>query len=353
MLPPVVTEPVQDDQKFDDSKAVSGKVSIPETDNTAVGRPNNLTLQQSRDLMSALRSGRKAPTAPAKVPVANQTQAAAQAVPSSELNTLKFRGDIATPNGILLISRDEEAAIPLAPEESAAGSLPPATSLDDIPSLPPATGDAFFNMSSYSKKDARKATRQQNGGGRFIEFYDPELERLDVSDYEHATLLVGPSKSDESVPQDASELMSKKLTDIKPTLEYAWGGIEKESLPDEFHSRMDKGTYTVATPPRTVLQWEPTNLWYHPLYFEDVGLERYGHTNKPYIQPFVSTGRFFGQVAMLPYQMTLHPPKAREFALGYYQPGEWAPKKKYQVPFNEEATAVEFLWITGLILLIP
>ena len=51
--------------------------------------------------------------------------------------------------------------------------------------------------------------------------------------------------------------------------------------------------------------------------------------------------------------MTLKPPMSREFALGYYQPGEWAPKKKYQIPFNEEAAATEFLWVTGLILLIP
>ncbi|MEZ6124658.1 MAG: hypothetical protein R3C49_16035 [Planctomycetaceae bacterium] len=197
--------------------------------------------------------------------------------------------------------------------------------------------------------------------GHFVEFEDP-IE-FDVDDYDMPVLLVAAQEeipdddkdsNDDSEGEDAPrKLLSRKLTDIRPTLAYAWGSEDRTDLPEDFHKRMDNGIYEEVVPPRMVLQWAPTNLWYYPLYFEDPGLERYGHTRRDCIQPFVSSGRFLGQIAGLPYQMVLHPPKCPEYALGYYQPGEWAPKKKYQIPFNEEAAATEFLWITALILIIP
>lgn len=191
-----------------------------------------------------------------------------------------------------------------------------------------------------------------------IEFYDPDFEEpYDTDDYEMKILLVSGEEetADEgsAEPQQGSGLLSRKISDIRPSLDYAWGEYEDHKLPEDFHKQMDNGPYTARNAPRTVVQWAPSNLWYHPLYFEDPGLERYGHTRHPIIQPFASTGRFFGQVVGLPYQVALHPYHSREYALGYYQPGEWAPKKKYQIPFNEEAAASEFLWITALVLLIP
>lgn len=216
----------------------------------------------------------------------------------------------------------------------------------------------FFNWGNtvtiFNSKKGTTRTRE-----RLIEFYDPEDERPDVDDYDMPILLVAaqepqaPAEEPETDEDEGDRLLKRKLTDIRPTLAYAWGDKDEEDLPADFYKRMDNGDYMVSTVPRTVLQWEPTNLWYNPLYFEDPGLERYGHTRRDWVQPFVSTGRFFGQIATMPYQMALHPAKSQEYALGYYQPGEWAPKKRYQVPFNEEATATQMLWMTGFILLIP
>lgn len=193
--------------------------------------------------------------------------------------------------------------------------------------------------------------------GRLIEFYDPEDERPDVDNYDMPILLVAAQEQKQPVQEvahdDGDRLLKRKLTDIQPTLAYAWGDKDGKVLPADFYKRMDHGEYASVEAPRSVLQWEPTNLWYYPLYFEDPGLERYGHTRRPWVQPFVSTGRFMGQVATLPYQMALHPPKCPQYTLGYYQPGEWAPKKRYQIPFNEEAAATQFLWMTALILMIP
>src|SRR5690606_27438647 len=36
--------------------------------------------------------------------------------------------------------------------------------------------------------------------------------------------------------------------------------------------------------------WEPSNVYFHPLYFEDAKLERYGQTYHDVVQPFASVG---------------------------------------------------------------
>jgi hypothetical protein len=93
--------------------------------------------------------------------------------------------------------------------------------------------------------------------------------------------------------------------------------------------------------------WEPTNLYHNPIYFEDVPLERYGHTRHYLIQPFFSGAKFAAQFVGLPYQMTIYPLCSRQYSLGYYRPGECAPYKYYQVPWNTEAALVEAGVVTG------
>ncbi len=102
-----------------------------------------------------------------------------------------------------------------------------------------------------------------------------------------------------------------------------------------------------------VYHWEASNLHHNPLYFEDPSLERYGHTWPCYIQPFVSVGKFGVQLVSLPYQMTLDPVHKDQYTLGWYRPGECAPKKIYQIPLNAKAAAVEAGVVTGLIFAIP
>lgn len=99
--------------------------------------------------------------------------------------------------------------------------------------------------------------------------------------------------------------------------------------------------------------WEASNMHSNPLYFEDVSLERYGHTHRPLVQPFVSVGKFGAQLFGLPYQMTLHPARECIYPLGYYKPGECAPRLIYQVPLNAKAAAATAGFYTGAILALP
>lgn len=73
------------------------------------------------------------------------------------------------------------------------------------------------------------------------------------------------------------------------------------------------------------MTWKASALCHKPLYFEEVGLERYGHTTGPFAQPVISTAHFFVNIAVLPYKMGIHPPNECQYALGYYRPGNCAP----------------------------
>jgi hypothetical protein len=99
--------------------------------------------------------------------------------------------------------------------------------------------------------------------------------------------------------------------------------------------------------------WQASNICYQPLYFEDPQLERYGHTYPFFVQPFVSIGRFTVQAAGLPYQMTIDPVCSAVYPLGFYRPGECAPKLIYQIPLNAEAALAEAGTIAGVYFLFP
>ncbi|HRA88448.1 MAG TPA: hypothetical protein PK992_10265 [Planctomycetaceae bacterium] len=196
----------------------------------------------------------------------------------------------------------------------------------------------------------------------------PPEHEFDVDVYDQRPIAVASTVTVESTPQtdaqrevDVDSVSDKPGTSrlktdvrkIRPTLSYAMRNIDSDQLPEGFHEKLDQGDYVARQASPAVLQWAPTNLYHYPLYFEDPALERYGHTYHPVVQPFASAGRFATQLVGLPYQMTLHPVKSKEYALGYYRPGECAPKKHYQIPFNEEATAMQAAAVIGFFLIFP
>jgi hypothetical protein len=111
--------------------------------------------------------------------------------------------------------------------------------------------------------------------------------------------------------------------------------------------------FTPRMLPPSVFAWTASNIHYNPLYFQDVQLERYGHTYGPCVQPFVSLGRFGVQLIGLPYQMALDPPCKEMYPLGYYRPGEPAPKLSYQIPLNLKAAACSSIFYTGVGFVLP
>ena len=91
---------------------------------------------------------------------------------------------------------------------------------------------------------------------------------------------------------------------------------------------------------------------YHPLYFEEVNLERYGRTCGP-IQPALSGLRFFATIPSLPYAMSVHNPYKTYTTRWPYEAGWGAPKVKELRPLEAKPCLVQAGAITGLLFVLP
>ena len=182
---------------------------------------------------------------------------------------------------------------------------------------------------------------------------------LSPTDRDHAsvssvqTISTSTALNEQVGIQESPEMAPRRIGDIRPSFSYAWGDVEESALPEDFEQNTDDQPVNRVVGTPLLLQWQPSNLWYHPLYFEDPTLERYGHTYNSWVQPFVSTGRFVGQAATLPYHATLRPAQSREYPLGWYRPGECAPHLKYRLTWNDQAAINQTLAVVGLVFLIP
>lgn len=103
----------------------------------------------------------------------------------------------------------------------------------------------------------------------------------------------------------------------------------------------------------STLQYHASALCHKPLYFEEVQLERYGHTAGPFRQPIISGAHFILNLAMLPYHMGINPPTECQYALGYYRPGNCAPWMIPPFPLSMEGAKWEVAAALGMIYLIP
>ncbi|MEZ6090816.1 MAG: hypothetical protein R3C05_22905 [Pirellulaceae bacterium] len=104
---------------------------------------------------------------------------------------------------------------------------------------------------------------------------------------------------------------------------------------------------------QSIYQWQAPNTFSHPLYFQDVMLERHGHECEHCFQPAISAARFFGTLPALPYLMTVQRPCELNYTLGYYRPGTRAPNLLQRPPYQRDAVINEAAWVTGAFFLFP
>lgn len=137
-----------------------------------------------------------------------------------------------------------------------------------------------------------------------------------------------------------------KLSDDDLCFLAAWWGVPTECTlgDDEFAYR----TWEPVT-----FAWKASALCHKPLYFEEVQLERYGHTMGPFCQPVVSGAHFFLNIATLPYKMGINPPNECQYSLGYYRPGSCAPWLLPPVPLSVRGGLLQAGAVTGLVFAIP
>jgi hypothetical protein len=99
--------------------------------------------------------------------------------------------------------------------------------------------------------------------------------------------------------------------------------------------------------------WKASAACHKPLYFEDVHLERYGHSVGPILQPFASSAHFFATIPILPYKMGVHPPHECMYTLGYYRPGNCAPYMLDPIPLSARGALFQAGAVVGGVVAIP
>lgn len=143
----------------------------------------------------------------------------------------------------------------------------------------------------------------------------------------------------------------KPLSDIKTIL-----ASDKELLPPDC-SESFFTEQLAGDSPRFSMQmaynWEPTNFFHMPTYFDDVPLERYGQHRHPVLQPFISGTRFALQLPVLPYKMGVDRPHACITTLGHRPPGDCVPCIRQRIPIEADAAALQAAATVGLVFLLP
>ena len=115
----------------------------------------------------------------------------------------------------------------------------------------------------------------------------------------------------------------------------------------------ETGEYEVRNWTLSTFTWKASGLCHKPLYFEEVQLERYGHTAGPVKQTFLSGAHFFGSLFFLPYEMGLNPPNECQYELGYYRPGDCAPWLLHAIPLSARGARMQLGAVTSGITLVP
>jgi len=124
-------------------------------------------------------------------------------------------------------------------------------------------------------------------------------------------------------------------------------------LPRECH--FDTSVLSPSNRPwmATTYMWKASGLCHKPLYFEQVALERYGHSTGRLSQPFVDGAHFFLTLPVLPYKMGIEAPWECKYALGYYRPGSCAPYIIPPVPLSARGAALEAAAAATLVYTLP
>jgi hypothetical protein len=146
--------------------------------------------------------------------------------------------------------------------------------------------------------------------------------------------------------REVARLPLRELGDDELCYVNAWWRLPSECTPGG--REVVRRAWTPST-----FHWHASALCHKPLYFEEVQLERYGHTAGPIRQPLISGAHFFINLAGLPYNMAIHPPNECQYALGYYRPGSCAPWMIPPIPLSLRGVAAEVGAALGFVYLVP
>jgi hypothetical protein len=197
---------------------------------------------------------------------------------------------------------------------------------------------------------APKSPRSSRSTIRFVADAEPEaLMPEDVVTPQAEISPYKPAAEDESKIDRFKRQIVEVPVDIRPTegLLPEDIGAEKFAAEPTIDESLPSGE-----PASIFCSYTPWTICYRPLYFEDIGLERYGK-NVGCLQTGLSGVRFFGSVAALPYKMTRRPPRSCECSNGFSRPGDCPLPGYGNRRFQWDAALVEAAMVTAVVYIIP
>ncbi len=252
---------------------------------------------------------------------------------------------------IELPGRDRGRRAPVAPEEDTTLIRPVAFSCDDfrqsiadakiqklsLDISPPFRPDVI-EMDEFRRLKNRFDERQETRDWQSVD--GRKLGRGRMRDLAYEKVII------ETDFGTLEELPVNRLSEADLAYVSSQWGLPQECL-------IEQPKYEPRAWANSQITWKASNLVHKPLYFEEVNLERYGHTAGPILQPVVSSAHFFANFAVLPYKMGVHSPHECQYALGYYRPGNCAPWITPPVPLSLRGALYQAAAMTGTGLLVP
>lgn len=218
----------------------------------------------------------------------------------------------------------------------------------------PEAGDTL----SPSGVDADNKTPLDTGDAKEMEFRPKYLDDYDLDDdqqrgQEACDKQLGRLKSHTLRPwrDTQKEGWEQRGDEVRDLLNIRIAGTAGSDYP--FECGLGNEPYMPRMWPETTYAWESAALYHKPLYFENVSLERYGHSWGPFAQPIISGAHFFVTVPFLPYKMGLKTPNECVYTLGHYRPGNCAPYLIDPIPVTWRAILFEAGVITGISAIVP
>ena len=193
---------------------------------------------------------------------------------------------------------------------------------------------------SEQEDDAdREAQLAQSGPRDWHDFSGRLLATGRLVNLQHGRAVIADEKGNEVARLPMQNLGADEVCFID-----AWWRLPPECLARDKRYLPSTRNWVPST-----FTWTASALCHKPLYFEQVQLERYGHTAGPFKQPIISGAHFFFTITALPYKMAINPPMECQYALGYYRPGSCAPWHIPPVPLSVRAALAETgAWVGGI-----
>ena len=236
---------------------------------------------------------------------------------------------------------------PLLPPTDDPRSLPPPA--DDLDRFDPFVEDDMNQLMPDDQDEQSPSLRDPTSRARDEDEPD-DRRRRDRRSRGSLKLEEERQATEQLCQEELGELKQSTLADVE--LSIAVDGTEGEDYP--FECMVDDGTpHERRCWPQVTYMWKASALCHKPLYFEEVELERYGHSWGPCLQPIVSGAHFFCRLPVLPYCMGYTPPCECQYALGYYRPGSCAPYTIPAVPISLRGALFQAGATVGTAVIVP